>query len=94
MADIEPELTSEQLPLLDARYAAEAPAEHDARMARYNAAYVRFNDALAQMNSYMYVFAQQRKTQVTAARRAQETTEDASAVSFLEEMIGAFPTQS
>jgi hypothetical protein len=43
MADIEPELMLGVLPTLDARYAGESADEHASRMARYEAAYTKFD---------------------------------------------------
>jgi hypothetical protein len=46
MAEIEPELLLANIPVLDAKYAAETPEEHAVRMARYAQAYKKFDDAL------------------------------------------------
>lgn len=46
MAEIEPELCSMELPLLEERYAGETPEEHEERMNRYELAYAVFDEAV------------------------------------------------
>ena len=43
MADIEPDLITTNLPHLDEKYAGETPEQKAARMARYEAAYARYD---------------------------------------------------
>jgi uncharacterized protein YukE len=43
MEPIEPDLLLANIPLLDAKYAGESQAEHEARMQRYQAAYKKFD---------------------------------------------------
>lgn len=47
MAEIEPELTLANLPLLDSKYEGELKDEHDARMQRYEEAYKKFDASYA-----------------------------------------------
>ncbi len=49
MSRIEPDLVSNQLPLLDQKYAGETEEEHAARMEQYAAAYVVFDACLAEL---------------------------------------------
>ena len=48
MAQIEPELVTSQLPLVEARYAGESPEEQQARQARYEAAFAEFDRRAAE----------------------------------------------
>lgn len=51
MAEIEPDLLLASIPLLDIKYAAETPTEHEARMKRYAVAYKKFEEAFLAFKS-------------------------------------------
>ncbi|MSR67946.1 hypothetical protein EXS65_03950 [Candidatus Peribacteria bacterium] len=51
MTEIEKDLLLANIPLLDAKYAAETPTEHDARMKRYEVAYKKFEEAFLAFKS-------------------------------------------
>ncbi len=70
MAEIEPELLLANIPVLDARYAAETPEEHVARMERYAAAYKKFDAAFAAFKGDV-------TGRVRVARRASLSEEEA-----------------
>lgn len=48
MAKIEPDLVTDQLPLLDAKYAKETPAQIKARAERYEKAFAEYDRQLAE----------------------------------------------
>ncbi len=94
MRDIEPDLTSDMLPTLDAKYAGETAEEHADRMDRYEQAYAIFNNSLQQMSHYMYAYVQQTKGQAQSERRARESAQASSDLSSVEQMLGNFPASA
>lgn len=48
MSKIEPDLTTDQLPLLDAKYKGETPEQAQARAERYEKAFAQYDKELAQ----------------------------------------------
>ncbi len=63
MAEIEPDLLLASIPLLDIKYAAETPTEHEARMKRYAVAYKKFEEAFLAFKSGVKGFTRTAKTQ-------------------------------
>lgn len=55
MADIEPDLVSDAIPLIDAKYAGETPEQTAERLARYNAAYAEYDRQFTQWADEMEV---------------------------------------
>ena len=79
MADIEPDLMLETIPLLDQKYAGESKADHDVRMKRYEAAYRKFDEEftklMAEVNEEVR---QEKKTALHSkeeAARSEESTQ-------------------
>lgn len=76
MALIEPELTSEQLPLLEARYADESPEQKEERRARYQAAFDEFDrratEEIGKLERQVHDYKSSSQKVAEAASRAQE----------------------
>lgn len=87
MRSIEPELVTDMLPTLDTIYAAETSEEHDVRMERYRLAYAAYDDALEQMNRYLFDSLQIEKTVNIRARRSEEEEEASSAISRIDQQL-------
>lgn len=79
MAQIEPELTSTELPLLEARYAGETPEHKEARQARYDAAFEEFDRRsaieMAKLEQDVHAYKVSSMREMEQASRAQETSD-------------------
>lgn len=88
MADIEPDLLLENLSSLDAKYAGETPEEKERRLARYEAAYKRFdqefNDFMAQINAEVHA---SRRTALQEKEAASDAS-DQQTLTSLESVFG------
>lgn len=85
MGQIEPELLLANIPVLDAKYAAETPEEHAVRMARYAEAYRKFDAALKAFKDDVNGRVKTAKRTSLKAEEAQAKKEDEEE---LEKMIG------
>ncbi len=79
MAQIEPELVSSQLPLLEGRYAGETEEQKLARQARYDAAFEEFDrraaEEMAALERGVQAFKSDSLKQAEAASREQEAVD-------------------
>lgn len=87
MSQIEPELVSTQLPLLDARYAGETDEQKAVRQARYDAAFTEFDRRAAEemvgLENEVHTYKVSSMREAEAASREQEMTD----MSMLESSI-------
>ena len=87
MAQIEPELVSSQLPLLEARYAGETEEQKALRQARYDAAFEEFDrraaEEMAGLEHDVHQYKVTSMREAEAASREQEATD----MSLLESFI-------
>jgi hypothetical protein len=76
MSHIEPELTSEGLKAIDAKYASETPEDKQARRKRYEQAFVRYEQAyqgyMATLNEQVQRFYRQSFTHIEQEDRQRE----------------------
>lgn len=79
MSQIEPELVSSQLPLLDARYAGESDEQKAVRQARYDKAFEEFDrraaEEMAGLEHEVHEYKVTTMREAEAASRAQEATD-------------------
>ena len=87
MSQIEPELVSSQLPLLDARYAGETDEQKAVRQARYDAAFEEFDrraaEEMAGLENDVHAYKVTSMREAEAASREQEMAD----MSLLESSI-------
>ncbi|MDD4318893.1 MAG: hypothetical protein PHW10_01035 [Candidatus Peribacteraceae bacterium] len=89
MAKIEPELVTEVIPTLDAKYAPETPEENQARMQRYEQAYASYEKAFqAWTDGLRAVVNDFRKNAMTSAE-AESRKDETNTLSQLESDIAA-----
>ena len=84
MADIEPDLLLESIPLLDQLYAGETKDKKDARMKRYEVAYKKFD---AEFGKFMGEVTEEVKTarrQALQAKEAEARTQESTVIGSLE----------
>ena len=89
MGGIEPDLTTDQLPLLDEKYAAETPEQAKIRAARYEKAFAEYDK---QLNAYLAKLEAKVREYQSAARQSVENEErqkEGQALSGIEDAIGA-----
>jgi|TARA_Y100000310_G_scaffold340271_1_gene435428 hypothetical protein len=84
MIPIEPDLTTENLPLLDQKYANETPEELKNRKERYRIALQKYDIAFAEWLTGVNAKADQYKEVVLSHARQKSGAEDAGALSRLE----------
>ena len=87
MAQIEPDLVSTQLPLLEARYAGETPEQKEARQARYDAAFEEFDRRSAVEMSKLEQDVHAYKVTTMREAEAASRQEEVADMSFLESSI-------
>ncbi len=79
MSQIEPELVSSQLPLLEARYAGETDEQKSARQARYDAAFEEFDrraaEEMAGLEHEVHAYKVTTMREAEAASREQEAVD-------------------
>jgi len=79
MSQIEPDLVTNMLPLLDARYAAESPEEKDVRQARYDAAFEEFDrrsaEAMTALENDVHTYKVSSMREMESASRQEETND-------------------
>lgn len=87
MSQIEPELTSQMLPLLDARYAGETPEEKEIRQTRYDKAFEEFDRRSAEEMAGFEQDVHQYKVQTMREAEAASRQEESSDIAILESSI-------
>lgn len=79
MAQIEPDLVSTQLPLLEARYAGETPEQKEVRQARYDAAFEEFDRRsaveMAKLEQDVHTYKISSMREMEQASRVEESTD-------------------
>ncbi len=89
MARIEPELLSENIPLLAQRYAKETPQQHEERMARYSQAYAKYDAAYAQWLTLLNAAVYECKHEAFSVAERKNRVVEEKEVSRLESLLTA-----
>ena len=84
MGAIEPDLLLSVIPTLDSKYKGEAPAEHEARMKRYQEAYKKFDTELAEFMSTVNSKARTARKSALKQKESQSREEESNAIGSLE----------
>jgi predicted transcriptional regulator len=84
MSEIEPELTSSQIPLLAKKYAKESASDKAARLKRYNAAYVSYGEAFKKWSDELNQLVIRMKHDAMASAESDDRTLEAADLSRLE----------
>lgn len=84
MSDIEPELTSSQIPLLAKKYETESAFDKAARLKRYNAAYVAYGAAFKKWSDDLNQLVIRMKHDAMASAEADDRVREAADLSRLE----------
>lgn len=84
MADIEPDLLLEHIPLLDELYSGEAAADKATRMARYESAYKKFDQALQQFMGEVHEEVRVSRREALKTKELRDRAEEQAALSHLE----------
>ena len=84
MADIEPDLLLEHIPLLDELYADETQADHAARVARYEEAYEKFDVALQQFMGEVHEEVRVSRREALKTKELRDRAEEQTTLTHLE----------
>lgn len=84
MSEIEPELTSSQIPLLAQKYANESASEKSARVKRYDAAYAAYAVAFKKWSEELNQLVIRMKHDAMASAEADDRSHEAEDLSRLE----------
>ena len=93
MLQIEPDLVTDQIPLLEERYKDEPENERQARMERYDRAFDAFDTELQNFSDELYARMEEDKAAIQSTRDMAEQDEKKSAVARLESALD-FPQQA
>jgi hypothetical protein len=75
MQTIEPELTSDELPLLEQRYATENAAAREMRLEHYREAFARFDATVRQLGDSIFRFSRDSQVSVRRSRTQDEASQ-------------------
>lgn len=89
MFEIEPDLTTEIMPLLDEMYAEESPEQKGERMARYVKAYETFSERFSELMAAMREKLLAQKQEELAAYEEKEQAADTQHISDIDRDINA-----
>ena len=87
MLQIEPDLVTDQIPLLEERYKDEPENERQARMERYDRAFDAFDTELQNFSDELYARMEEDKAAIQSTRDMAEQDEKKSAVARLESVL-------
>lgn len=85
MAEIEPELVSTQVPLLDEKYKDETPQQAAERTERYNRAFEKFQQVASQVMSTMDAQTDAERTRILKKGKKKMKAEEAAEISAIEQ---------
>lgn len=88
MGSIEQDLLLANIPHLDAKYAGETPAEHEARMQRYAAAYKTFDSEMAKFMDAVNTSVRTSQREALRAREREDRQREQNALNSLASAFG------
>ncbi len=89
MSKIDPDLTTDQLPLLDQKYAGETPEQAQVRAQRYEKAFAEYDKQLAAYLAALEAKVHQYQSTARKSLEHEERTKEEQQLSGLEQAIGA-----
>lgn len=91
MGQIEPDLLTHQIPLLEERYKSETPEERKKRMAAYAKAFKIFDEAFKEMAGGIYTEVEQLKHAAQQTRTTTEQEQRSDELRTAEDQLGSSP---